>query len=98
MSTRHAVSDFWTANIPNDPFKVIDDLPFKEAGLLKLNCDKALFHLKWDATLDYNKTVKMTADWYSAFYEGNSNMFDVTLDQVDEYEVIGVKRGSPWTK
>ena len=93
-----SMSDFWTANIPNDPFKVIDDLPFKEAGLLKLNCDKALFHLKWDATLDYNKTVKMTADWYSAFYEGNSNMFDVTLDQVDEYEVIGVKRGSPWTK
>ena len=26
-----------------------------EAGLLKLNCDKALFHLRWEANLEYRE-------------------------------------------
>ena len=54
------------------PFIVTDNVPFKEAGLLKLNCDKALFHLKWDATLSYEQTVKMTADWYSTYCMADS--------------------------
>ena len=90
------MADKWTADIPNTPYKVTDNIPFKEAGLLKLNCDKALFYLKWDATLNYYQTVRMTAEWYSAYYGNDANLFDVTTKQIDEYQSIAVGRGSSW--
>ena len=92
------MADKWTADIPNAPYKVTDNIPFKEAGLLKLNCDKALFYLKWDATLNYHDTVKMTADWYSEYYRNRRELFKITNLQIEEYESIAVKRGSHWTK
>ena len=76
------------------PYKITDDLPFNEAGLLKLNCDKALFHLNWDATLDYEETIKMTADWYSEFYNNTSDMLEFTNKQIDQYQDIALDRGS----
>ena len=51
------MSRYWKAKMSEKPYKITDDLPFNEAGLLKLNCDKALFHLNWDATLDYEETI-----------------------------------------
>ena len=45
----------------------LDDKHLHEAGLLKLNCDKALFDLKWLPTMQFAETVKMTVDWYKAF-------------------------------
>ena len=36
----------------------------QEAGLLKLNCDKALFDLQWQPTLPFEETVRMTVEWY----------------------------------
>jgi len=92
-----SMSEYWTADLPKEPYKITENLPFKEAGLLKLNCDKALFYLKWDATLDYFKTVKMTSDWYSNFYSESSNMLEFTNRQIDEYEKIATERGSIWT-
>ena len=35
-----------------------------ESGLLKLNCDKALYHLHWQAVLPFQEAVRMTAEWY----------------------------------
>ena len=87
----------WTADIPEIPYKVVDNIPFKEAGLLKLNCDKALFYLKWDATLDYYDTIKMTADWYSEYYRNPCELFKTTNLQIEKYESIAFKRGSHWT-
>lgn len=92
----NAMADKWTANIPDIPYIVTDNIPFSEAGLLKLNCDKALFHLKWDATLNYNQTIKITADWYSAYYTGKANLFDVTVKQIEEYQNIAIERESSW--
>jgi CDP-glucose 4,6-dehydratase len=90
--------DKWTADIPDSAYTVKDNIPFKEAGLLKLNCDKALFHLKWDATLTYYQTVEMTAEWYSAYYSGEANLFDLTVRQIDEYQAIALKRDSVWVR
>ena len=45
-----------------------EDEPY-ESGLLKLNCDKALQHLKWHATWDFERTVQETIDWYRIFHE-----------------------------
>lgn len=86
----------WTANIPDDPYVVTDNIPFEEAGLLKLNCDKALLYLKWDATLNYVQTVKMTSEWYSSYYSANADLFDITIKQIDYYQSIAIDRKSSW--
>ena len=41
---------------------------YHEAGLLKLNCDKALHLLNWKSTLNFNQTAKWTAEWYKNYY------------------------------
>ncbi len=65
--------------------EVTDKQSFHEAGLLKLNCDKALAELNWIPVLDFKKTTRMTARWYKQFYKGNSKMLKFTFEQVDEY-------------
>ena len=90
------MAEKWTASIPVRPYTVTDNVPFKEAELLKLNCDKALFYLKWDATLNYFQTVKMTAEWYSAYLTDEATLFDVTTQQIDEYQSIALERKSSW--
>ncbi len=42
---------------------------FHEAGLLKLNCDKALSDLDWLPNLTFEETVKFTTRWYKTFYQ-----------------------------
>jgi len=56
-----------------------------ESGLLKLNCDKALYYLKWRAVLDFEDTVQLTADWYRAYYEAPESIVAVTKDQIKKY-------------
>ena len=68
----------WTSEKP-------DEL-FKEAGLLKLNCDKALAELNWKASLNFEETIQMTADWYKHFYEHPDKIFDYTLQQINTYQ------------
>ncbi|WP_421285745.1 CDP-glucose 4,6-dehydratase [Aeromonas veronii] len=77
-------------------FKVTDNLPFHEAGLLKLNCDKALFYLKWEATLSYKECVKLVCDWYVNFYRGDADKFVVTNQQIIEYQKIAKTKGISW--
>jgi CDP-glucose 4,6-dehydratase len=72
---------------------------FHEAGLLKLNCDKALFDLNWSPTLNFHETVEMTAKWYKNFYQGNLNsMFDFTISQIKQYNDLAGDRDSSWMK
>jgi len=49
----------WGPSNNINPFIALDNRPFHEAGLLKLNCDKALFDLKWMATMSYDQNVEM---------------------------------------
>jgi CDP-glucose 4,6-dehydratase len=54
----------------------------KEAGLLKLNCDKAYSELGWSPILKFNDTINYTADWYEAYYNKNKIL---TNDQIIDY-------------
>ena len=57
-----------------------------EAGLLKLNCDKALSDLNWQPTLKFEETVRMTLEWYKHYYESdNQSMFDFSMSQIEEF-------------
>jgi CDP-glucose 4,6-dehydratase len=82
--------------IKKDPFKVTDNIPFKESGLLKLNCDKALFHLKWEANLDYLRTVQFTADWYSKYHVDIKKIDSFTIKQIREYAQMAKNKGYKW--
>ena len=42
-----------------------------EAGLLKLNCSKALKRLKWKSMLDIEDSLRLTIDWHQNFLKGN---------------------------
>ncbi len=90
------LSRYWDFEKVKDAYQVTDNIPFHEAGLLKLNCDKALFHLKWEANLDYKDCVKFVSEWYFSFYKKRNNMFDLTMDQITEYENIAIERQLTW--
>jgi len=76
--------------------KITGDIPFHEAGLLKLNCDKALFHLKWEAALRYADTIEFVADWYRTYYRKSADMYETTLRQIADYEALARQRGRVW--
>ena len=67
-----------------------------EAGLLKLNCDKALHHLHWQAVLSFRETVRMTAEWYRSYYENPTMIRDMTQSQIREYESHARKKKMIW--
>ena len=68
-----------------------------EAGLLKLNCDKALFDLDWKSTLKFHETVKMTLEWYKNYYQNKTqSMYDYTIGQIDTYTKAAKKNNITW--
>jgi len=68
-----------------------------EAGLLKLNCDKALSELNWVSTLNFEQTVRMTIQWYKAFYEGvEVPIHDFTSSQISEYTELANSKNISW--
>ena len=75
---------YWDHVRWNDTSKNIKHL--HEAGLLKLNCDKALYDLNWMPTLRFEQTVEMTVEWYKEFYENEQNsMLNFTMSQIEQY-------------
>lgn len=70
-----------------------------EAGLLKLNCDKALFDLKWLPTLEFEETVRLTVEWYKAYYQTpDRSMYDFTIRQIKEYTAFAQQRSISWAQ
>lgn len=69
-----------------EPYILTASVPFNEAGLLKLNCDKAKHHLGWSSTLSYEQTVRLIVDWYKAYYSGAADIRSITNTQIEEFE------------
>ena len=67
-----------------------------EAGLLKLNCDKALHHLAWRPTYGFEETVTATMAWYQQYYEGRSDMQEFSFQQIEQYRQTARTRGLAW--
>ena len=69
-----------------------------EAKLLKLNCDKALYELKWQSTLNFSETVKMTSEWYRDYYLGKKEaIVDLCSNQLKEYIELATERSIDWS-
>lgn len=69
-----------------------------ESGLLKLNCDKALHHLRWHAVMGFEDTVRMTAEWYRAFYQLPASISVTTDQQIIDYTAIAKQQGLAWAQ
>lgn len=69
-----------------------------ECGLLNLCCDKALAYLDWKATLDFEETIRYTAEWYARFYAGHANdeMLRFTFGQIAAYANVAASRSQAW--
>lgn len=78
--------------------KLTGNVPFHEATLLKLNCDKALAYLDWHSTLHYDECIHFIADWYKAFYmDQRSDMYELTKEQIEEYTSSANNQNLKWT-
>lgn len=90
------LSVYWDFAEDHAIYRVSNNATFEEAGLLKLNCDKALFHLKWTSTLSYAQCVKFVGEWYHKYFVGDADMFDFTMSQLAEYE--DAAHGQGWVQ
>jgi len=54
---------------------------FHEANLLKLDCSKAHYYLKWNSVWDNQKTFERTAKWYKEYYENSKIMSMLDLEE-----------------
>ena len=83
MELVQEMSKYWDKVCWEENFNT-DEHPY-ESGLLKLNCDKALHHLHWQAVLNFEETVKLTTEWYQSYYNDPKNIHECTISQIKEY-------------
>lgn len=86
-------SKYWK----NSKWKISEDKTKPEAGLLKLNCEKANSLLDWNAILSFEDSIRFTGEWYKRYFEGKSEMYDFTANQIDEYTSKASEKGLSWT-
>ena len=77
----------------------LDDKKFKEAKLLKLNCDKSLEVFNWRPILSFEETIKLTAEWYKTYYDSlDDNTFNLSVKQLNYYSDTAKLRGLKWAQ
>ena len=74
------------------------DNKFKEAELLKLDCNKSKQILKWKPVLSFDDTARMTINWYKEFYKNNDLMYKYSIDQINEYSKLANLKNLDWAK
>ena len=70
----------------------------KEAGLLKLCCDKASSRLNWTPSLSFEETANYTSLWYKKYYEGKEDILNFTRKQISDYSFLSAERKKVWSK
>lgn len=78
--------------------RITGNIPFREAGLLRVNCDKAQAMLRWHSTLSYTQCIRILAEWYKAYYDGGSDMADLTEKQIAFYTGEAARQELDWSK
>ena len=83
---------------PEKAVRLTGNVPFHEATLLKLNCDKALAYLDWHSTLHYEQCILFIADWYRVYYvDGRKDMYELTCAQIEKYMAAAKDQKLAWT-
>lgn len=89
---------YWQFNSNFNFVKITQSSNFHEAGLLKLNCEKAKTLIDWEPTLIYSKTVEFTSKWYFEFCQNGNKMDTFTINQIANYELIAKEKGLKWAQ
>jgi CDP-glucose 4,6-dehydratase len=85
----------WGLN-ESESYDVTGNIPFHEAGLLKLNCDKALLRLRWQPTLSYDECVSMTGGWYRDVVRDGGDAGEATHANIADYQRLASERRQVW--
>ena len=56
----------------------------KESNLLSLNINKASKKLNWRPVLSFNESIRLTAEWYLAYFN-NEDLANFTQNQIEYY-------------
>ena len=67
-----------------------------ESTLLKLNCDKALHYLNWQAILSTTEMIDFTSLWYKTYYSSPNLIPQLTKGQIEEYTFLAAEKKLPW--
>lgn len=92
----HDLARVWGFDAPQDSYAVVDNVPFHEAGLLKLNVDKALVRLRWRPNLTYAECVDLTGSWYRRVLRERADAFAVTQEHIRRYVELADLRQLVW--
>ncbi|RMG21242.1 MAG: CDP-glucose 4,6-dehydratase [Bacteroidetes bacterium] len=80
-------------------FEVQQQTSFHEAGLLKVNCDKALHLLGWRPCMRFEAAASMTAGWYAHYYQkGLEGLWELTIHQIEQYMEEAAAAGIAWAR
>lgn len=88
----------WGFESEGQAYEITDNVPFHEAGLLKLSCDKALLELVWESNLSYDECISMTGLWYRRVIKDGMPAGELTFAQIATYERLGAERRRVWTR
>ena len=89
------MSNYWSQVSWRDTSSNLEHV--HEAGLLRLNCEKAQTVLAWEPVLTFDETVQMTSAWYQAFYESSSFcLLELTTQQINHYVELARDRDCKW--
>ncbi len=70
---------------------------FHEAGLLRLNCDKAANILEWKPTLNFFETIGFTAEWYKSYENSPTDIIQTTNKQINQYIEYAKNKNITWS-
>jgi CDP-glucose 4,6-dehydratase len=91
------ISTHWDFTSLTEYFNIENNTSFHEAGLLKLNCDKALTYLQWQPVLAFDQTAAFTGSWYNHYYNKNkSNLYELTSSQIEAYISFANTKSIAW--
>ncbi len=68
----------------------------EEAHYLKLECAKAFHELHWHGLMDMEETLSYTIKWYKAYYEQTTNIYDLCIEQIKQYQSIARDAQIEW--
>ena len=92
------VSQHWQFDSLKTYFAIENNTSYQESGLLKLNCDKALFYLKWKPVLEFEQAARFTGAWYNHYYNGKKeNLYSYTSEQINEYAALANEKSIEWS-
>ena len=69
-----------------------------EAALLKLNCDKSLHYLQWNAVMGFEQTVQLTSEWYDEYFKRPNRVAGITNSQIEIYTELAKREGLSWAQ